>query len=286
VEFTDLQGVMGGYYAIASGEDAEVATAIVDHYKPRFSGDELPSTAAGRIVAIADKLDTIAGIFAAGMAPTGSADPYALRRGAIGVLQVLLGGTNARIGDLIGAALDGYEGVLEFDAAGTAAEIDEFFVARLQGILRDRGNAYDTVDAVLASSAGNPGDALARCDALTSFRAASDDMEDLSTAFTRAKNLAKPELGSAADRSIMGAEELALADALDTAEQVAGELLEAAAYSALLEAYAGLRAPIDAFFEGVLVMDPDVTLRDNRLMLLNRFVALFGRFADFSLLAG
>ncbi len=111
-------------------------------------------------------------------------------------------------------------------------------------------------------------------------------MEDLSTAYTRAKNLAKPELGVVADRAIMGAEELALADALDTAERVAGELMDARAYSALLEAFAGLRVPIDAFFEAVLVMDPDASKRDNRLRLLNRFVELFGRFADFSLLAG
>jgi glycyl-tRNA synthetase beta chain len=286
VEFTDLQGVMGGYYATASGEADGVAIAIVDHYRPRFSGDELPSTVAGRIVAIADKLDTIAGIFAAGMAPTGSADPYALRRGAIGVLQTILGGTDVRIDDLIRAALAGYDSVLPFDVEATGESIHDFFVGRLQGILRDRGHAYDTVDAVLALAAGDPSDALARCEALTGFRAASDDMEDLSTAYTRAKNLAKPELGDAANRSMMGAEELALADALDTAEKIAGELLEARAYSALLEAYAGLRGPIDAFFEAVLVMDPDAAVRDNRLRLLNRFVALFGRFADFSVLAG
>jgi glycyl-tRNA synthetase beta chain len=286
VEFTDLQGVMGGYYATASGEEAGVAAAIVDHYRPRFSGDDLPSSTAGRIVAIADKLDTIAGIFAAGMAPTGSADPYALRRSAIGVLQTILGGTSVRIDDLIGAALAGYDGVLPLDTEATGAAIHEFFVGRLQGILRDRGHAYDTVDAVLARSAGDPADALARCEGLTSFRAASSDMEDLSTAYTRAKNLGKPELGVAADRAIMEAEELALADALDTAEKVAGELMDARVYSALLEALAGLRVPIDAFFEAVLVMDPDEAKRDNRLRLLNRFVELFGRFADFSLLAG
>jgi len=286
VEFTDLQGVMGGYYAISSGEEAGVAAAIVDHYKPRFSGDELPSTVAGRIVAIADKLDTIAGIFSAGMAPTGSADPYALRRSAIGVLQTLLGGTDVRIDELIAAALAGYDGVLHFDLTATGGAIHDFFVGRLETILRDRSHAYDTVGAVLAVAAGDPVDALARCEALTTFRAASDDMEDLSTAYTRAKNLGKPELGVQVDRSIMGAEELALANALDAAERTAAELLEARAYSALLESYAGLREPIDTFFDAVLVMDPDETVRDNRLRLLNRFTALFGRYADFSALAG
>ena len=286
IEFNDLQGVMGGYYATAGGEQPGVARAIVEHYLPRFAGDALPSTLAGRIVALSDKLDTIAGIFAAGMAPTGSADPYALRRSAIGVLQILLGGTAARLDDLVSASLAGYDGVLPFDVEATGAAIKEFFVGRLQGILRDRGHAYDTIDAVLSVAADDPSDALARCEALSAFRSARDDMEDLSVAYTRAKNLAKPELGTSADRSLMGEPEVVLADALDTAEGLAGELLAQGAYSALLETYAGLRGPIDEFFVNVMVMDPDSALRDNRLRLLNRFVALFGRFADFSLLAG
>ena len=286
VEFTDLQGVMGGYYATASGEEPGVAVAIVEHYKPRFAGDTPPSTVAGRIVAIADKLDSIAGIFAIDMAPTGSADPYALRRGSIGILQMLLSGTAVRLDDLIGAALKGYEGVVEFEVENVGAAIKEFFVGRLEGMLRDRGNAYDTVDAVLAVAADDPADALARCDALTEFRTSRGEMEDLSVAYTRAKNLAKTELGTAVDRGIMGPEELALADALISAEQLAADALGGSAYSALLEVYAGLRGPVDAFFDAVLVMDPDAAKRDNRLRLLNRFEALFGRFADFSRLAG
>jgi len=286
VEFTDLQGVMGGYYATASGEAEGVARAIVDHYRPRFAGDELPSTVAGRVVALADKLDTIAGIFCAGMAPTGSADPYALRRSAIGVLQILLGGTPARLDELIAAALSDYDGVVPFDREAVGAAIKEFIVGRLQTILRDRGQAYDTVDAVLAVAADDPADALARCEALTAFRAASDDMDDLSTAFTRAKNLSKPELGVDVDESLMGAEELALLQALKTAEDATHESMTQAAYSDVLGYLKFVRGPIDAFFEAVLVMDPDDAKRDNRLRLLNRFVALFGRFADFSQLAG
>ncbi len=286
VEFTDLQGVMGGYYALAAGEEPGVAEAVVDHYRPRFAGDELPRSLAGRIVAIADKLDTIAGIFAAGMAPTGSADPYALRRSAIGVLQMLLAGLPATLDELIAASLSGYVGVLSFDAEVTGTSIKEFFVGRLQKILRDRGHAYDTVDAVLITAADDPADALARCEALSAFRVASRDMEDLSIAFTRAKNLARPELGVAVDASIMGSEELALAGALDRAEQNAVQLTEVRAYSALLEVFAGLRGPVDAFFEGVMVMSEDPAERDNRLRLLNRFVALFGTFADFSVLSG
>lgn len=286
VEFTELQGVMGGYYATASGEAPEVATAIEEHYQPRFAGDSLPSSAAARCVAIADKLDTIAGIFAIGMAPTGSADPFALRRSSIGILQMLLDGTHATLDALIEAALSGYPDTVVKDRSATGAQIKEFFLGRLEGMLRDRGNAYDTVDAVLAIAHDDPADALSRCEALTGFRALSDDMDDLSTAYTRAKNLSQPGLGVATDASLMGAEELALATALDKSEAVAGELAENRAYSSLLEVYAGLRGPIDRFFDEVLVMDEDVAKRENRLRLLNRFVALFGEFAEFSKLAG
>ena len=192
----------------------------------------------------------------------------------------------ATLDELIGAALAGYDGVLPFDVEATGTAIKEFFVGRLQKMLRDRGHAYDTVEAVLAASADDPADALARCEALSAFRASSTDMEDLSVAFTRAKNLARAELGTAVDTAIMGPEELALTQALDRAEANAAELASARAYSALLETFAGLRVPIDAFFEGVMVMSEVPAERDNRLRLLNRFVAVFGTFADFSLLAG
>jgi glycyl-tRNA synthetase beta chain len=286
VEFTDLQGVMGSYYALAAGEEAGVALAIEEHYRPRFAGDELPSSTAGRLVSIADKTDTICGIFAVGKAPKGSADPFALRRNAIGVLQMALGGSPIKLDALIADALTPLADQTSFDPEATGAAVKEFFVTRLQGILRDRGHAYDTVDAVLAVAADDPADALARCDALSAFRAARDDMEDLSVAYTRAKNLAKEDLGVEADRALMGSEEIALADALESAEETAGALMGEHAYSVALESLAGLRTPIDAFFEGVLVMDSDERLRDNRLRLLNRFVGVFGGFADFSKLSG
>ncbi|PKQ15919.1 MAG: glycine--tRNA ligase subunit beta [Actinobacteria bacterium HGW-Actinobacteria-7] len=286
VEFTDLQGVMGRYYALAGGEEAGVALAIEEHYRPRFAGDQLPTSEAGRLVSIADKTDTICGIFAAGKAPKGSADPFALRRHAIGILQMALDGSPVKLDALIGEALSSLASHVVFDVDETGAAIKEFLLTRLQTILRDRGHAYDTVDAILAVSADDPADALARCEALTLLRASSDDMEDLSVAYTRAKNLAKPELGVVLDRAVMAAEELALADALDASEKMATELMAQHAYSAALESLVALRGPIDAFFDAVLVMDPDVKLRDNRLRLLNRFVSVFGGFADFSKLSG
>jgi glycyl-tRNA synthetase beta chain len=287
VEFPKLQGVMGGYYAEAAGEASEVARAIVEHYQPRFSGDDTPASIAGRLVAIADKMDTICGIFAARMAPTGSADPFALRRNAIGLLQMALDGSPVRLDETIAATLAGYaDSVAGLDVDLVGGEVKEFILTRLETILRERGHAYDTVEAVLAVAADDPADASERCEALTRFRADSDDMEDLSTAFARAKNLSQRDLGTDVDVSIMGAEERALADALSEAEAHVGTLFDQRAYSAVLETFAQMRGPIDDFFEGVLVMDEDERVRTNRLRLLNRFVSLFERFADFSALAG
>ncbi|PKQ38539.1 MAG: glycine--tRNA ligase subunit beta [Actinobacteria bacterium HGW-Actinobacteria-1] len=288
VEFTSLQGVMGRYYALASGEAEGVADAIVDHYRPRFAGDAVPRSLAGMLVSAADKLDTIAGIFAIGQAPTGSADPYALRRFAIGILTMMVdGGLAITLDESIAAALAGYVDVLpEMDVEKVGAEIKAFFLGRLEGMLRDRGNAYDTVAAVLATAGDDPADALARAAALTGVRAEADAIEDLSVAFARARNLSKPELGTAADTSLMGEVEAALAGALDTAEGAAKDALARADYTAALRVLAELRPQIDAFFDGVLVMDPDEAVRAMRLQLLNRFVALFSAFADFGALAG
>lgn len=288
VEFTSLQGVMGGYYAKASGESPEVARAIVEHYRPRFSGDALPTTTAGMLVSAADKLDTIAGIFAIGQGPTGSSDPFALRRCAIGVLAMIAdGGLAITLDEAIAAALSGYTTTLpNLEPDVTGAAIKEFIVGRLEGMLKDRGHAYDTVAAVLATSADDPADALARAGALTRMRSAEAAIEDLSVAFTRARNLSKAELGTKADASLMGPEEGALAIALDRAERDSADALEIRDYDRLLGVLAELRVPIDAFFDTVLVMDPDERLRTMRLQLLNRFVAVFGAFADFGELAG
>lgn len=288
VEFPVLQGVMGRYYALASGESEEVATAVVEHYQPRFAGDAVPSTVAGMLVSAADKLDTMVGIFAIGQAPTGSADPYALRRGAIGILTMVLeGGLRIRLDEAIGAALAGYEGSLAgLDGPEVGRAVHEFLLGRLETILRDRGHAYDTVAAVLATSGDDPLDALKRCEALTNARAtAGETFADLSVAFTRARNLSKPGLGTDTDASIMGTEETALADALAAAEADAATSFAAGDYDSVLGVLADLRGPIDTFFDKVLVMDTDEKLRDNRLKLLNRFVALFERFADLSRIA-
>jgi glycyl-tRNA synthetase beta chain len=238
-------------------------------------------------VSIADKIDTICGIFAAGLAPKGSADPFGLRRSAIGILQMSMDGTPIKLDELIGSALAGY-GEMEMPSGveGIGAAVKAFFIARFEGILRDRGFAYDTVDAVLAVAADDPADVLARCESLTAAREQSPDtFEDLAVAFKRAANLAG-DASDAFDPALLGPHEKTLVEALDAASGRVGMLIEESAYGALLETYAALRGPIDEFFDNVMVMDENPELRANRLALLVRFVRTFMRFADFSKLAG
>jgi glycyl-tRNA synthetase beta chain len=286
VEFPSLQGVMGRYYAVASGEHEAVAQAIVDHYRPRFAGDELPAGVPGLLVSAADKLDTICGIFVLGQAPTGSADPFALRRSVIGVLTMVIdGGLRLTLDEAIAAALAGYRGVLAFDLAATGAAVKAFALGRLEIMLRDRGHEHDTVDAVLQVAGDDPADAARRCDALTAARATAP-MADLTTAYARARNLGDPSLGTEYDRSKMGAAETALADAIEHSESLVARSVASTDWEGALARLAELRAPIDTFFTDVLVMDEDETLRTNRLRLLNRFTALFAGVADFSRLQG
>lgn len=287
IEFPVLQGIMGRHYALAAGEAPEVAQAIVDHYRPRFAGDALPADAAGMLVAAADKLDTIAGIFAIGQGPTGSSDPYALRRAAIGVLAMVLdGGLNLQLDEAIPAAVEGYgAAVVGLDVKATADAVSAFFTGRLEGILRERGHAYDTVAAVLDVAADDPSDALARCAALTAFRG-TETGADLLTAFKRAANLADASKGDSPDPSAMGPEETALYEAVTGAGGRMHTLVENRQYDAATGLLAALRGPVDSFFDKVLVMDPDAALRDNRLRLLNRVVGLFEGFATLSLLEG
>ena len=286
VEFPTLQGVMGRHYALAGDEAPEVADAILEHYRPRFAGDDLPASTPGALVSLADKLDTIVGIFGVGMPPTGSADPYALRRAALGVLGIIID-SDVQLGldDAIASALFGLDDVLpDLDKESVGSQVKEFILGRMETVLKERGHAYDTVAAVLAVAADDPADATARADALTALRA-DEALEDLWVAYSRAKNLSDPALGTATDVSFMVEEERALEEALASAEVTAGKAMDSAEYESALETLSALRAPIDVFFDEVLVMDEEPALRENRLRLLNRFVALFSRYADFSKLA-
>ena len=287
IEFTSVQGIMGSYYALAEGDNEQVAQAIADHYRPRFSGDELPASEVGRVVAMADKLDTICGLFAVGQGPTGSSDPFALRRAAIGVVGMLEAGLSVSLLQAVDAALSTYAAAgLQFDAPAVRAEVIDFFITRTKVMLRDRGSAPDAVDAVLACGIEEPAQVIARVAALESARVdAAEEFDDLAVAYARANNLRNEALGEEVDESLMEADELALLAAIRDAQLCVDAALIADNYPSALSALAKLRGPIDAFFEDVMVMDEDEALRENRLRLLNRFVAVFAPVADFAKLA-
>ncbi|MCD8200381.1 MAG: glycine--tRNA ligase subunit beta [Coriobacteriaceae bacterium] len=290
VEFTSLQGVMGMHYAHSSGETDQVADAIADHYRPRFSGDELPRSTVGRIVAAADKLDTICGLFAVDQAPTGSSDPFALRRAALGIVAMLLDEDAPLTISLVAgidAALDAYEAQgLAFDRAAVRAAIIDFFITRTRVMLRDAGCSADACDAVLAIRIDEPVEFVDRVHALEAARKeAPEEFEDLATAYARANNLRDATLGCEVDDALLTDPERALLTATDAAAGQVDAALAAGDYPAALSALATLRGPIDTFFDDVLVMDEDAALRDNRLRLLNRFAAVFERVADISKLS-
>ena len=287
IEFTSVQGVMGSYYAAASGETPQVAQAIGQHYQPRFAGDALPDTTVGKLVALADKLDTICGLFAVGQGPTGSSDPFALRRSAIGIVNMLEAGLPISLAAAIDESLASFaaQGVA-FDAAAVRAEVVDFFVTRTKVMLRDGGVNADTIDAVLAAGVEEPAVISQRAHALEDARANdAETFDNLATAYARANNLRKPELGEDVDDALLTDPERALAGAVATAEQAVAAALESDDFAAALSQLAALRAPIDGFFADVMVMDEDAALRDNRLRLLNRFVAVFANVADFGKMA-
>ncbi|MDR1087953.1 MAG: glycine--tRNA ligase subunit beta [Coriobacteriales bacterium] len=288
VEFTSLQGVMGAYYAEAAGEDPEVALAIKEHYRPRFAADEIPSSLAGRVVALADKLDTIVGVFAAGQAPTGSSDPFALRRSAIGIINILLGGLQVNLRQALAAAVAGLDDIPQkFDAAAVTEEVRLFFAARLEVIARERDLRFDAVAAVLATGIIEPEQVFDRARALTQARDTQPELfDDLATAYARANNLRDETVGTEVDEALFGEAEQALARAIDKALDGVQHSLKVGDYAFALTCLATLRAPIDRFFADVMIMDADEKLRANRLALLNRFVAVFKDVADFGKLTG
>jgi len=283
-EFTELQGIVGGLYARAQGFSAATADAIYDQYKPVSMEDSVPRTVEGALLAIADKADTIAGMFGLGMEPTGSKDPFALRRAANGVVKILAETTVAlplTLAEVAGAACGQNEPL--------AAKVRGFLAERLEFYLRDvRGQAYDVVKAVLAAGAEDVRDAVTRAEAVTAVRG-SDDFAAVSAAFKRMKNI----LVQAAEKGIAPAtrvEEKLLTEATEKAlaersSELAAKvrvLREERNDKAALELIATLRPQVDAFFDAVMVMSPEVEVRANRLALLSRVLMDFSGIADFS----
>ncbi len=287
-EFPELQGTIGRYYAAAAGEPAAVAQAIEEHYRPRHAGDALPTGPVGGALALADKLDTLAGIFAIGERPSGTKDPFALRRAALGVLRILLeGGVDIDLKAFIEAAV----AAQPVTRPETAHEVFEFMVERLRGLLaeRDPAASAEMIDAVLAQRPRSPVDAERRLAALRRFTVL-PDAAVLSALNKRIVNILRknppPAEASVRPEALALAEERTLHGALaaltgDIAAAVAGR-----DYGRGLELLAGLRAPVDAFFETVMVMDEDPAKRSNRLALLRDARDLLGAVADLSRLPG
>lgn len=274
-EFPDLQGVIGGIYARAEGEEPEVADAIGEHYLPRFSGDTLPRTPTGAVLAIADRLDTLVGIFGVGLQPTGSADPYGLRRAAIGLCRIVVDrGWRGSLRDLVAAAAASHGG--RFDA--TAPKVVEFVLARFRGMLAEEFPT-DLVAAALEAGGDDLCDLRARVAALAEFRKRAD-WEPLAVAFKRVANILKSEVTDGApDEAAF--HEPAERNLWHDVRAIDAERVLEAGYPALLERLAAVRPAVDRFFDDVLVMDENLDVRRNRLALLGRLNALFRRVADF-----
>ena len=282
-EFPELQGVMGGYYARAAGLDPAVADAIAEHYRPQGPADALPLGPTAVAVALADKLDTIVGFFSIGEKPTGSRDPYALRRAALGVIRIILD-RNLRVGLRDLAAMAGANEAVR-------GEILAFFADRLKIALRDRGARHDLVDAVFALGDDDLARINARLSALAAFLATPDGA-NLLAGHKRASNILAAEArksplpGGPPVRVAAPAAEVALFDALDAVRTALDTALAEERFADAMGALAKLRAPVDAFFEQVLVNADDAAERANRLRLLARVRDDMAKVADFALISG
>ncbi len=285
-EFPELQGLMGRHYAQIEGLHEDIAQALFEQYLPRHAGDALPATRIGLAVALADRLDSLGGIFGLGQAPTGSADPYALRRAALGVLRILIEQRlDLDLGELIAYTLQGYTLPL---AATTATDLLDFFTARYRAYYEEQGIASDTLQAVLACRAQRPYDVELRIKALHAFRS-STDLAALAAANKRVANILATQ-AAASPAALVDATllrdraESALAEALAAQHPRLQRASEQGDYMSLLGLLAGLRQPIDDFFAEVMVMAEDPALRANRLALLGDLRRQFLQVADFGLL--
>ncbi len=285
-EFPTLQGVMGREYARLSGEPDEVCQAIEEHYLPRFAGDRLPASSAGALLAVADRLDSIVGCFTIGLIPSGSEDPYALRRAALGVVQTILHRD-------FGFPLE--EAVADAQAGFPAPTRDpliirqgvlEFLRGRTQAVLTERGLPADVVEAVLSAGCGDVRDAAQRAEALAIIRREAD-FGELSAAFRRVVGIIPQGFDRPVDptRLVEGAERALFAQATELKAEV-DRLVAAHEYLAALQQIAALKPVVDMFFEEVLVVGPDENLRQNRFAILTTVRNLFARIADFTKIPG
>ncbi|MCK4547074.1 MAG: glycine--tRNA ligase subunit beta [Candidatus Eisenbacteria sp.] len=283
-EFTKLQGIMGREYARVSGESEEVATAIAEHYLPRYADDGVAGTLPGAIVGIADKIDTIVGCFGVGLIPSGSQDPYGLRRQGLGVVRTVIERElRVDLSGLIGRARDLYGDRLGEDAVSLGERVLDFFRTRMDTYLGDRGFRHDEIDAVLSLYCDDPIDAQARVEALRGFRE-NEEFHGLIVGFKRVRNIIKGvgDLPNLQKGMLSEDSEKKLHASVLTAGKNIAPLLEEQNYTQALKLLVMLRARIDDFFDRVMVMVEDTGLRNNRLALLREVESLFMGVADFS----
>lgn len=285
-EFPELQGIAGTYYARLEGENHEVSEALGEQYLPKFAGDVLPQTKTGTTIALADRLDTLVGIFGIGQAPTGSKDPFALRRSAIGILRLVTeNNLDVSIEQLIDLALGAYGDVIK-DHDKTRADAVAFLEGRYRAKYEDQGVAVDVIQAVQALSPKSPVDFDKRVNAVNHFRDLAEAAA-LAAANKRVANILAKEAtptGDVVEANLVEDAEKALYAEIKAVKPVIEPLLAAKDYTAALSQLAALRAPIDAFFDNVMVMADDAELKANRLRLLAQIRALFTSIADISVL--
>jgi glycyl-tRNA synthetase beta chain len=286
-EFPELQGIMGRYYATADGEAADVATACEQHYMPRFAGDRLPNHGLPTAVALADKLETLAGLFGIGQIPTGDKDPFALRRHALGVIRILVEQKlNVSLSALLNAAF-GAMGSKASDANANAA-LTEFVFDRLRGYLKDTGASTNEIESIVSQRPDRLAIVPAQLAAVKVF-AAMPEAESLSAANKRVANIlkkaeeAKEEI--AANNAPQEPAEAALRNALNAIAPSADTLFKSGDFTSYLKSFAALKTPVDAFFDKVMVMAEDKAVRANRLALLRDLRDAMNKVADLSKLA-
>ena len=283
-EFPELQGIMGRYYANEMKENEQVAEALAAQYQPRFAGDELPSNGVAQALAIADKLDTITGIYGIGQVPTGDKDPFALRRAALGMLRIMIEQKlDLDLRQLIADSLALHSAVTSSDAL--VDEIYDFVISRLKAYYADQNITAEQFEAVRVCRPAHPIDFAKRIEAVQHF-AQMDEAESLSAANKRISNLLKKvegEIAETVDTALFdSAAETALWSALEQLRETASNQIAEHDYKAAMASLATIRTPVDAFFDGVMVMADDEKVKNNRLALLNQIYQLFMQVADIS----
>lgn len=290
-EFPELQGVMGSYYARHDGETAAVSACIGGHYAPAGRGDAIPVDPGAQVLSLADKFDTLVGFFAIGRIPSGDKDPFALRRAALGVLRILLEGhVSLDLARAIEAAGLIYQDTADISgAAGHQEKLLDFLLERLRILFREDGHAPDLVEAVLSMRPTDPLDARSRLQALSRFRER-PEAETLAAANKRISNILRKEgiqtTGHVAEELLLAPAERELWQTWKTMQPPVEMLLRVEDYGQVLDILASLRAPVDRFFDEVMVMDEDIRIRDNRLALIGGLRDAFLQVADLSMLQG